>query len=277
MLAGLARYEKAALYGAAFFFLLAGCATPDSFGGSRAAVIAWATDKGFDARDESVGGFRLLTMQRSQNGEKELAVYIEGDGAPWPSRYHPPRDPTPIRPVALALAAADPGLAVAYVGRPCQYLSTDELAVCSVAYWTSHRYAVDVLSAYDRVLDLLKQRTGASRLRLYGYSGGGVIAALLAQRRPDVVGLVTVAAPLALTAWTELHRVSKLTASIDPMDAPGNPSKAIHWAGGRDKIVPPAIIEAYANTKGGVVAVEASFDHECCWSRDWLRMLENSR
>lgn len=276
-MAGLARVEKAALCCAAFFLSeLTGCATPDSFGGSRNAVVAWANERGYVAQDEIGGDFRLLALTRIGTKSDELSVYIEGDGAAWPTRFHPPRDPTPIKPVALALSASDDAAAIAYIGRPCQYLDPAALISCDAAYWTTRRFAPEVLASYDVVLDRLKARSGSHRLRLYGYSGGGTIAALLAQKRSDVAGLVTIAAPLALTSWTIHHGVSVLTGSIDPIAAPGLPAHAVHWVGGRDKIVPGRIIETYAAAKPGKVIVEPDFDHECCWSRDWKRLLERS-
>jgi hypothetical protein len=140
---------RAALKGAAFFFCIAllaslsGCASVDRFGGSRQAVIDWGYERGFDARHLLLKRFRLLALQRIDPSRRSpvLSVYIEGDGAAWPTPYHPPRDPTPTEPVALAMAAADPAPAVLYLGRPCQYLEAAELAACSPEYWTSSRFA----------------------------------------------------------------------------------------------------------------------------------------
>jgi esterase/lipase len=52
----------------------------------------------------------------------------------------------------------------------------------------------------DAAVTALKRASGASRLRLVGYSGGGVMAMLLAARRDDVAQVVTIAAPLRLAA-----------------------------------------------------------------------------
>jgi hypothetical protein len=92
-------------------------------------------------------------------------------------------NPTPTEPVALAMADADPAPAVLYLGRPCQYLEAAELAACSPEYWTNSRFAPEVVTAYMAFLDRYKESSGASRLRLFGYSGGGVLATLLAARR----------------------------------------------------------------------------------------------
>jgi len=274
---------RAALKGAAFFFgvaLLAGlsgCASVDRFGGSRQTVIDWGHERGFDANHVLLKRFRLLALQRIDPSRRSpvLDVYIEGDGAAWPTPFHPPRDPTPTEPVALAMAAADPAPAVLYLGRPCQYLEAAELAVCSPEYWTNLRFAPEVVTAYMAFLDRYKESSGASRLRLFGYSGGGVLATLLAARRTDVEQLVTVAAPLAVTEWTAWHKMTPLLGSIDPaLAVQGQLPPATHFVGGRDTVVPPRVVAIFAARTGGTLSEVPEFDHQCCWSRDWRRLLE---
>lgn len=256
---------------------MSACAGIDRFGGSRDAVLDWARERGFAAIPTPAPGFRLLALRRLDTTQAVavLHVYIEGDGAAWPSPWHPPRDPTPLEPVALALAAADPTPAVVYVGRPCQYLGAAELAGCAPAYWTGSRFAPEVVASYMAFLDRLKAESGARRLRLFGYSGGGVLATLLAARRDDVEQLVTVAAPLAVAEWTAMHQLTALTASLDPMvEARGGLPPATHFVGGRDEVVPERLIAAFAARNGGRLQVVPEFDHRCCWSRDWRRLLE---
>jgi len=277
---------KAALSGAAFSFGIlmllgvAGCAGVDRFGGSRQAVIEWGRERGFEASDLTVGRFRLLSLQRIDMGRPApvLHVYIEGDGAAWPTPYNPPHDPTPLQPIGLALAAADPAPAVVYLGRPCQYLDTAQLADCAPTYWTERRFAPEVVAAYMTVLDRLKAGSGARRLRLFGHSGGGVLATLLAARRTEVDRLVTVAAPLAVAEWTTWHRATPLRGSLDPAAvATTSLPPATHFVGGRDSIVPTGVVAAFAERSGGRLREVPEFDHQCCWSRDWSRLLEEIR
>lgn len=264
---------KAALC-AAFLFLLAGCAGIDRFGGSRQAVEAWGSERGFAAGRMEMDGFRLLSLTRGRG--EVLTVYIEGDGAAWPSPYHPPRDPTPLAPTALSLANAD-RTAVAYLGRPCQYLDAQELRACPADYWTSRRFAPEVIASYMKALDILKERAGALRLRLVGYSGGGVIAVLLAGRRSDVEHLVTVAAPVALEEWVTWHKVTPLAGSLDPMAEKKSLPPAIHFSGADDTVVPPVIAERFVAARGGKRRLVSGFDHQCCWARDWARLLEETQ
>ncbi|MDO8932789.1 MAG: alpha/beta hydrolase [Rhodocyclaceae bacterium] len=263
---------KAALLGAAFSFLAAGCSSLES----RDDLAARAGAKGFAAQEMKAGGFDLAAfVRRPQSPVATLTIYIEGDGAAWPTPYHPPHDPTPARPLALALAIADPAPAVAYLGRPCQYLDTEALQRCPASYWTERRFAPEVVDAYDAAISRLAAVSGARHVRLVGYSGGGVIAALLAARRNDIDRLVTVAAPLALTEWTTWHDVSPLTGSLDPTgsDTRHPMQTGVHFVGENDKTVPATIVERHIRAKGGRMLVIPGFDHECCWAREWTGLL----
>lgn len=262
---------------AAFFLLANGCAqTPSAnFGGSRAEVENWAAQRGFHAETIDSGDFRLFVLLRQRDAARTLPIYIEGDGAPWPSAFRPPRDPTPLQPVSLALAARDPAPTVAYLGRPCQYLDEAELSRCDSAYWSSRRFSPEVVAALDKAVSRLKQRVGAQRVRLIGYSGGGVVAALLAMRRDDVADWVTVAAPLALSAWTTAQGLTPLTGSLDPTTQPpaAVTRGGTHFAGADDTVVPPEIVARFVGAHGGRLEVAADFDHDCCWERDWAQLL----
>lgn len=257
-------------------FLAAGCAGTESFGSSRQGVEAWAAARGFVPEAIETGGFVLLSLRRG--AAATVTVYIEGDGAPWPSVFQPPRDPTPVRPVALALAANDPAPAVAYLGRPCQYLDDALRAGCDVAWWSSRRFAPEVLAAMDAALSRLKAGARAQRIRLVGHSGGGVIATLLAMRRADVEHLVTVAAPLSLADWIALHNLSPLEGAADPQEQRAALTvDAAHFAGGRDEVVPLAIVAGFVRRHGGRLETVADFDHDCCWVRDWPQLLRRAR
>ena len=268
--------RKTALLGAVFCLFGAGCATSDHFGGSRQRVVDWSGERGFSASTARFGAFDLLVLERTTGRSDSLTIYIEGDGAAWLTPYRPPRDPTPVRPTALALSAVDPGSAVVYLGRPCQYLDQHALADCSPLWWTTQRFAPEVLTAYDLALDHLKARAGARTLRLIGHSGGGVIATLLALRRQDVSSLITVASPLAIGDWARVKGISPLDGSLDPLLEAGNLPSATHWLGSNDEIVPVAVVELFVRVKGGRVILVEGYDHACCWARDWPKFLKES-
>ncbi|CAK0776841.1 conserved hypothetical protein [Gammaproteobacteria bacterium] len=271
--------RAALLLGAAFLLLLTGCVGPDSFGGTREEICTWGATRGFVADEVVAGPFQLLRLSRGSLKNREgVTIYIESDGAPWPSPWYLPRDPTPLKPIAMALAAADPAAAVLYLGRPCQYLKAAALATCSPAYWGERRFAPEVIAAYNDALDAEKKVSGAQRLRLVGYSGGGVIATLLAAQRNDVELLVTVAAPLAVSEWVHGHDLSPLKGSLDPANLGTNVRlpPSVHWVGGHDRIVPPTIVEHFVEQHGGQIMTIPDFGHECCWSRYWTDFIERT-
>lgn len=259
--------QKAALSCAAFLLLTA-CATPRLPEG-RAAVANRAAQRGF----VPVAALPVFGLLRRQGAAQTLTVYLEGDGASWPAPHRAPTDPTPTDPLVLDLAAADPAPAVAYLARPCQFLDPAALRDCSLEEWTRGRFAESIIRQMDQALTLLKQASGATGLRLVGYSGGGVIATVLASRRADVEHLVTIAAPLRVAVWTAHHGVTPL-AGIDPdvLSAPLPP--AVHFVGARDRVVPPAVVAPFAARTGGRLVVLPEYDHACCWSGDWQRLLK---
>lgn len=207
-----------------------------------------------------------------------LTVYLEGDGFAWVTRSRPSSDPTPKDPMALRLAAADRTGAVAWLARPCQYVGGAQGRGCHQHYWTEGRYAEEVVADTDAALDRLKAETGAARLRLVGYSGGGTLAALVAARRTDVDLLVTVAGMLDTQAWVRAKELSPLSGSLDPaaqVDALGRIPQ-IHFSGADDRDVPPLVARSFAARFPAGHTPElvelAGFDHHCCWPEAWPRL-----
>ena len=203
-------------------------------------------------------------------------VYIEGDGKGWRSRSRLSKDPTPAAPVGLRLALQDSRPGLIYLARPCQYVRPELLERCQPSLWSSARYSEHVVEAMNRAVTAAKHAQ-SDRLTLVGYSGGGVIATLLASRRSDVDRLVTVAAPLDTKIWVEHHRVSPLTESLNPRtSATAGSAREFHFHGKRDQIVPPEVIKPYIRqaARAGVrFFTLAEYDHNCCWVRDWPALL----
>ncbi|WP_126443830.1 alpha/beta hydrolase [Sulfuricystis multivorans] len=250
------RTRAAGALAAFSFLLLAGCVCGLP-AGSAARVDAGLNAAGFARCRLASADFPVLAWLRKGEG-KTLTVIIEGDGAAWFNPRWPPADPTPEASQAAALAQALAG-PVAYLARPCQFERSD---ACRLEHWTLRRFAPEIVSALDRALDELKRTAGASRLKLVGHSGGGTLAVLLAQRRQDVSSVVTLMAPLAVEAWTRRLDISPLT-GLDPMGGPALSIPAIHVAGGRDEIVPPAVIAAAVPALGGEYRLWPQADHAC--------------
>jgi pimeloyl-ACP methyl ester carboxylesterase len=250
--------------------------------GGRASAIAEAGE--MEPRLIEAGEFTLAAWQRDgtpQDGV--LTVYLEGDGRSWLNRGRLAADPTPTDPLGLRLAAADPLPAILYLARPCQYVVGAAARHCEPGYWSNARLAPEVVAATSTAIDRIEAESGARSVELIGYSGGGALAALVAARRADVRRLVTVAADLDLAAWARLHEVSPLDGSLDP--AAVAPALAatpqLHFAGGADEIVPPAILESFRARLGAATSARfvtiATYDHECCWAADWPHLVGEAR
>jgi predicted esterase len=225
-------------------------------------------------------GFTLRAYHTSYlTGHKELAVYIEGDGVAWVTPTVISSDPTPDTPLTLELAVQDPTPNRLYLARPCQYASESELSRCNPAFWTSHRYAPEVVESLNAAIDQSKRESSAQSLYLFGYSGGGNLAVLLAARRTDVAKVVTIAGNIDHAAWTTLHGDTPLFGSLNAAAEADATSgiPQIHFSGAKDDTVPASIAASYRNRARdrshiAVVSV-AGADHQCCWVQKWQQLL----
>lgn len=254
--------------------LLAACAARQSIAPDLARAAGWQWDI------LRAGRFDLAAASAPRAAAGTLVVYLEGDGLAYVHPRQPAADPTPDDPVALRLALADPRrTAIAWLARPCQYTLPDRGRNCTVAYWTTGRYAPEIIDSIGAGLDALKARSGATRLVLVGYSGGGAVAVLLAARRSDVAEIVTVVADLDLGYWTARDGLAPLTGSLDPAQAAaalgGVPQ--LHYTGGRDETVGTDVVRSYLRrlppgTPARLIEVP-EFSHHCCWARDWAALV----
>ncbi|WP_323005748.1 hypothetical protein [Pseudorhodobacter sp.] len=174
---------------------------------------------------------------------RRLWVVIEGDGAAWPQGL-PPQDPTPRHPAGPGLIAVLPANdARLYLARPCHYLTPAALAACDRHYWTSARFSAPVLAAYRAVV---AQYAFDHPVILVGFSGGGVLAAELALSYKNVAGLITLAAPLDLDAWTTHHGVPAVVTARGSArrlhDLARLQIPTLYLFGARDSVVPPAML-----------------------------------
>lgn len=236
-----------------------------------------ASDNGFISRRITGSHFTLQSYYRHIKTAPTADVYIEGDGLAWRRKNRLSKDPTPLEslPFKLALLSQTPAI---YLARPCQYQSESELAGCHPKYWSSHRYAEEVVSSLADALNDYQKEFGIKQFRLIGYSGGGALAALLAAKRNDISELITVAANLDHEFWTEHHKVSALTGSLNAYDIAEQISTTMQWhyIGSEDKIIPVAMVERFIEKSGQPdniqLRVIEGFDHHCCWDENWLKI-----
>jgi hypothetical protein len=257
-----------------FALLLSGCSTP-SLTERRALADELAAAHGWQHATLVTGPFVLAAWLAPTRGSDQLTIFIEGDGNAWATRRRPSSNPTPRSPAGLKLALAHPGGNVAYLARPCQYVTVAEQRGCGIAIWTRERFSKAVVDATDQAVSMLKSRRPARRLTLVGYSGGGTVAALVAARRADVDQLVTVASPLDHQQWTNAKHLSPLTGSLNPADHWSGlvDVPQIHFVGLADKVVDASSAESYRSRfpESEHIRIERmeGFDHRCCWVNAW--------
>jgi predicted esterase len=226
-----------------------------------------------------------LAAYRQDQASDTLWVFIEGDGRAWITPRQISKDPTPDNPVALKMALQPQTGSVLYLGRPCQYAGR-LITQCSNALWSLERYGPAALNQLERILAVYAAQSQARRIVLVGYSGGGVMAVLMASRRADIIAVITLAANLNVGAWTAHHNITPLSGSLDPSTRGASERNAlarlpqVHIAGGQDTTVPPMIVTQYTATlprpHRAHVKIEASFNHSCCWAEEWPRLRQEA-
>jgi pimeloyl-ACP methyl ester carboxylesterase len=248
-------------------FFLAGCT-------SLAEEFARKADA-LKLKREVVTGSRFQHVIYIKTGplSKTLHIYLDGDGILWIAG-RPSDDPTPRNPMVLNLMALDRAPAI-YVGRPC-YHGVKATGACSSHFWLKDRYSEEVVASLSTVIKQLIEHGGYGNVAWFGHSGGGALAVLLASRFPQTTSVVTLAANLDLDAWAAYTGHSDLSGSLNPASLPPLPGSVSqrHYAGGKDRIVPPALMAKAAAHLGSELIVLDDYDHICCWERIWRTVLD---
>ncbi len=242
-------------------------------------VVNQAEQNGFALYRYPTSTFTLTTYQRNTGPSPVCHIYIEGDGNSWKTKHRLSNNPTPKQPLALQLALRDQHPQVIYVARPCQFTPLALDPSCNPKYWSSHRYAKEVVQAFQVTLDHIKERRDTKFL-LIGFSGGASIAALIASERNDVVGLITVAGDLNHVALNQHHHTSPLTGSLNPMDVASKlhhlPQQ--HWSGSKDAIVPTWISNQFVQKVNNPGCCQAKIlsdaGHHAGWIEKWPEIIE---
>ncbi len=219
-------------------------------------------------------GYRtFIYMRPNTSAADRLTVFLEGDGIPWRAGIVPSTDPTTAHPIALRLLMRTPG-AGAYVTRPCYHELPSER--CTPELWTNARYSVEVVDAMAATVREAARLAAAREILLVGYSGGGTLALLIAERLDDVAGVVTLAANLDIQSWAAHHGYLPLESSLNPAASDREHRwPEIHLMGGEDTVVPLATTASYFSRYPTAQRWQfPQHGHVCCWLREWDALWE---
>ena len=214
-------------------------------------------------------------------GEKNAAatIYIEGEPRGSINSHTTRFDPTPLDPVGLKMAVKDKSENLIYLGQPCAYFTVDVMTKCDRELMTTRRFSDDVIEGYSKVLQHYKDIYGVSGFHLVGYSGGGSIAALLANKHPEVLSLRTVAANLNTNIAERISNTESFRGSRNPSEdvftlgvVPQH-----HFIGARDEFVRPAILAGYLSEIGPSRCVRTTLvpgvSHRNGWEEIWPSLM----
>lgn len=255
---------------AATISALAGCATLDR--DTNADSIARPV--GLTRMLIKTDPFMLTTFARIGDPNRPVTIYIEGDGLAWLSRSEVSLDPTPREAMGLQLAALDPSPNVVYLARPCQFTARDRNPACGAPYWTTKRFAPEVITSMNQAVDQISARIPGQKINLVGYSGGGAVAVLMAAHRQDVASIRTVAGNLDHAEVNRIAKVSPLSGSLNAIDMAGQVARIpqIHYSGTADAVVPPTIAERFRQAAPSpcvTVKTIPGVSHEAGWKEHW--------
>lgn len=249
--------------------------------GGRIAANELAECEDFDPVLFETDLFFLKGWLKVREPSDVLTVFIEGDGRAWINRRTPSLDPTPKVPTGFHLAVADQAPAILYLARPCQYVEDEERKNCGLQWWTSGRFAPEVVQSMNEAIDQALQITGATKVALVGFSGGGAVALLCAATRTDTVVVYTIAGNLDHKAWTDFHKISPLRGSLNPVNYTEvlKSIPQLHIVGEEDDAVPKETVERYLNSVGAdcernKICVETvkGAGHNYEWQSVWSKM-----
>ena len=218
------------------------------------------------------GGFRsLIYHARALPGPRDapLAIFIEGDGVPWRGGMEPSLDPTTGNPLALKLLAQTPAPA-AYVARPCYQEMTGPR--CTPERWTLERYSEEIVSSMTEAVRTAAARANARSVVLVGYSGGGVLAVLIAERLDNVSRRHHRRRESGYRRVDEASRLSAadwLTESCLEHGRASDGRRYIYMGRATRSCRPrrPPPISRASRTRSSKIVDD--YDHVCCWVEQW--------
>jgi dienelactone hydrolase len=247
---------------------------------SNTATQKVASKNGFKHASLPTGKFNVTTYQKITKPQAAVNIYIEGDGRLLTSTQQYSNDPSPRTATVIKLAALDPNPNVVYLARPCQYAPEDLHTVCERRHWMSARYSTEIVAALNQAINLIKERSAATKINLIGFSGGGALAVLIAAQRNDIASIRTVAGNLDLQTMQDFHGSDPLDESLDPLAVATKVQHIpqIHFIGDKDKTVPTTVAKnfsARAQLNPKQVQVLKGVSHHDGWVQQWPTLLKS--
>ena len=227
------------LFSILFSLVLVGCA------GHK-----WVAPDGFIYVPIDTGDYEIATWQKINNPKNSrVHIYIEGDGNAFDVYGQPTDDPTPRGTFVRDLAVRDNFDNVVYIARPCQFILNQN---CSESDWTNGRFSKKIVDAESNAV---AQVAGDRKITLIGYSGGAMVSGLIINQNPKmkIEKWITIAGVLNHKIWTDFFGDEALGESMDLKSLPNVPQK--HFVGGRDRVVPVALAQSWADA-GDIIIIE---------------------
>lgn len=248
------------IYYLLFILLLAGCSS------GQKPISLTGAPVGFEKKLVSGSDFTLTTYQKITSDNAPYVFYIEGDGRVATKTGISP-DPTPKRPVLVNLMLLDNRPNIVYIARPCQYSKALNPNCNNSSYWTSKRFAEEVIENMNQVMNQISQ---GRKFSLVGYSGGGGIAVLIASRNRNVLDIVTIGGNLDIHKFTSHHRSLPMSGSMNPLNYAEKIKLVpqMHLSGELDRVVPPFIAQEYV-IRSNSVCVKHQVIQGATHSRNW--------
>ena len=192
-------------------------------------------------------GLPYVSVSKILQGSKWLHIYIGGDGLPWVNGGRSIAvDPSYYRILPLELMKFDDQSSV-FLGRPCYFLHKMSVN-CLPELWTSSRYGEQILEQMQAAVATTIAEHPKKKVALIGYSGGGALAVLLANRMLSISRVVTIAGNLDVEGWVDHHSYLPLRDSINPYSQDSKDHyQHLMLAGADDSVVPIALLRNMLN------------------------------
>lgn len=215
-----------------YVLLLAGCAGAN-----------WVAPDDFKYVPIQTKNYEIATWQKINSPkDKNIHIYIEGDGNAFNAYGQPTKDPTPHGTLVRDLAMNDEFDNVVYVARPCQFIMDEN---CSVTDWTTGRFSQKIIESEGRAI---QQIAKDKKITIIGYSGGAMVSGLVIKQNPKLnfEKWITIAGVLDHKKWTEFFGDEPLKESLNMETLPD--ISQIHFVGGCDKVVPYELAKQWADS-----------------------------